>query len=199
MSAYQKSIDLNLDGTDAQKVAILQTISNSDISRANLASWLARKGLLDFDGNTWFGLLQDKINDGTIAGPLLLLLKQLKSVVLSVGGESLRTTTPPFCVQVYAGLSSIASAVPAAATLCSEFYDALDGGRPYKDLTVEEFAAQRTAAVSKAESTAAIAAKRGKLQDAHIAVSAWIADNSHCTRDQVLSQFVIALSSEGWV
>ena len=144
MNAYEKAQSLGLTGIDAEQVAVLRTIANTDISRTDLASWLARQGLLDFDGNTWFGLLQDKIDDNTITGPLLLRIKQLKSVVLSVGGESLRTTAPPYCVQVFAGLSGIAAAVPAAAALCAEFYDVLGGGRPYNDLTVEQFATLRS-------------------------------------------------------
>ncbi len=185
MNAYEKSIALGLTGTDAEKVAILQTISNSDISRTDLASWLARKGLLDFDGNTWFGLLQDKIDDGTITGQLLLLLKQLKSVVLSVGGESLRTTTPPFSVQVFAGLSGIAAAVPAAASLCSEFYDALDGGRPYKDLTVDEFAAQRVTALQKAE-----------IEPIWIARSAVVAEGIHDGTIATIEQILAVIGGE---
>ena len=151
MNGYEKAQSLGLTGSDAEKVAVLRTIANSDISRTDLSSWLARKGLLDFDGNTWFGLLQDKIDDSTITGPLLQLLKRLKSVVLSVSGESLRTTTPPYCVLVFTGLSGIAEVVPAAAEWCAEFYDVLDGGRPYRELTVEQFVELRGAAVASSQ------------------------------------------------
>jgi len=43
---------------------------------------------------------------------------------------------------------------PGASGLVDSFY-ALDGGRPYKDLTVEQFAAQRTAAETEATTSAA--------------------------------------------
>ena len=46
---------------------------------------------------------------------------------------------------VYTTISGIASASQDAAALIDSFY-ALDGGRPYKDLTTTEYATQRTAA-----------------------------------------------------
>jgi hypothetical protein len=43
---------------------------------------------------------------------------------------------------VYATIAGIADASPDAAALIDSFY-ALDGGRPYKDLTVEQFDTQK--------------------------------------------------------
>ena len=85
---------------------------------------------------------------------------------LAVGSESLRTTTPPYCVHVFAGLSGIADAVPEVAALCAEFYDVLDGGRPYKDLTVDQFVEQRGAAVASSQHADLINSLRSRFNSA---------------------------------
>lgn len=198
MNAYEKAVALNLEGTDAQNVAILQTLTTSDIIGTKLGRWLGERNLLSWDGGSWFGLLQDLIDNGTITGESLAGIRELKAVLVGPRGDGLETTSPIWAPVVYQTISAIAQVSNDAAAIIDSFY-ALDGGRPFKDLTDVEFAAQRTATLQEAESTAAIATKRGKLQDAHISVSTWIGANPDCTRDDVLSQFAASLSMEGLV
>ena len=147
MNAYEKSKSLGMTGTDAAQVAILQTLGERDILSSDLASWLARRGLLDYDGQEWFGLLQKQIDSGAIKDELSDLIRQLKSIMLGIGGKSLRVTVPEFAALVFQVLSGIAAVVPEASAVAATFYDDLAGGRPYKDLTTDEFKSLRESAV----------------------------------------------------
>lgn len=196
MNAYEKSQELNLEGTDAQKVAILKTLTVSDIPVESVRTWFREKNLwLQRSTGEMFGPLQlaylqapQQAKDG---------LDYLFDAVFAKSATSLRTTDPVWSVKTYELVQLVLSLSPGSDSLVDSFF-ALDGGRPYKDLTDVEFAAQRTAAASEAAATAAIATKCGKLQDAHIAVSDWIGSNPDCSRDEVLNQFAAALSPEGW-
>ena len=64
------------------------------------------------------------------------------------------TTDPNWAPTVFQVISSIAGVTANVQETIDSFY-ALDGGRPYKDLTVEQFAAQRTAAETEAATIAA--------------------------------------------
>jgi hypothetical protein len=76
-------------------------------------------------------------------------LRELKALMLE--GGVLRTTQPGPAVRVYrivAGIAQIIGGDPLA-TIGSFF--GLDGGQPFKDLTVEAFAAQKADAARIAE------------------------------------------------
>lgn len=161
MNGYEKSVALSLTGTDAEKVAILQTLTTSDILGTKLGKWLGERNLLSWDGDKnapWFGLLQDLVDAGSITGTALAGIRQLKAVLIGPRGDGLETTSPIWAPIVFQTISGIAQVSDDAAAMIDSFY-ALDGGRPYKDLTVQEFAAQRTAA----ESEAAAASTRNML------------------------------------
>lgn len=143
MNAYEKSVELNLDGTDSEKVAILLTLTTSDIIGTKLGRWLGERNLLSWDGGSWFGLLQDLIDDGTITGESLAGIRELKAVLVGPRGDGLETTSPIWAPIVYKIIIAIAQVSNDAEAMIDSFY-ALDGGRPYKDLTVEQFATQRT-------------------------------------------------------
>jgi len=149
-NAYQKAQDLALTGEPAEQVAILRTLTLGDIHATKLGKWLGERNLLSWDGSTWFGTLQTLIDNGTITGPAVAGIQQLKAVLVGPRGDGLATTDPAWAPMVYQIISGIAQVSQDAAALIDSFY-ALDGGRPYKDLTVEQFIAQRTAALAKAE------------------------------------------------
>jgi hypothetical protein len=150
MSAYAKAQQLGLTGDDAAQVAILNTLTLGDIHANKLGKWLGERNLLSWDGSGWFGTLQDLIDNGTITGSAVAGIQQLKAVLVGPRGDGLATTDPAWAPMVYQIISGIAQVSQDAAALIDSFY-ALDGGRPYKDLTVEQFAAQRVAALAKAE------------------------------------------------
>jgi hypothetical protein len=155
MNAYEKAQELGLTGDDAAQVAILRTLTVGDIHATKLGKWLGERNLLSWDGTTWFGTLQTLIDNGTITGSDLAGIQQLKAVLVGPRGDGLATTDPAWAPMVYQIISGIAQVSEDAAALIDSFY-ALDGGRPYKDLTVEQFAAQRTSAIALAVKQAAL-------------------------------------------
>lgn len=138
-NAYQTALEKNIPGTPQQIVAVLRALSQENIPAARLRRWLSDNELLSFDGSGWFG----KLEEVALSADLTMGIRLLKERVLS--GDPVRTAEPAFAPRVLRIVQGVAAAVPAIAGLVDSFY-ALDGGRPFKDLTVEQFEAQRTAA-----------------------------------------------------
>ncbi len=145
MSAYEKAVELGLTGTDDEQVAVLQSLSRGNISANSVRSWLltgVTPTLLAYDGNQWYGTLQDMITAGAITGSLLDGLRYLKALMLQ-GGE-LHTTIPTQAMQTWSIVSQIAVLVGGDQTATIDSFYALDGGRPFKALTVTEYQSQRS-------------------------------------------------------
>lgn len=135
-TAYQTSIDKQITGTPQQIVAVLRSLSQDNIPSARLRRWLSDNNLLSYDGSGWFGTLETV----TLSPDLTNGIRSLKERVLS--GDPVRTADPAFAPKVLQIVQGVAQAVPEIAGLVDSFY-ALDGGRPFKDLTVEQFEAQK--------------------------------------------------------
>jgi hypothetical protein len=184
MNGYEKAQALGLTGTDAEIVAVLKTLTTTDILGSRLGKWLGERNLLSWDGTGWFGTLQDLIDDGVIAGSAASGIQQLKAVLVGPRGDGLATTDPAWAPMVFQIISGIAQVSADAAVLIDSFY-ALDGGRPYKDLTVEQFAAQRTAALAKAE-----------IEPIWTARSAVVAEGIHDGTITTLEQIVAVIGGD---
>ena len=158
MNGYEKAQALGLSGTDAEIVAKLQTLTVSDIPVKSVRTWFRENNLwLERSTGEMFGPLQaayasapQEAKDG---------LDYLYDTVFAGSADFLRTTQPVWAQQVWQLVQLVVQLSPAHTGLVDSFY-ALDGGRPYKDLTVEQFAAQRTAA----QETAALMAQRNALR-----------------------------------
>ena len=151
MNGYEKSVALSLTGTDAEKVAILQTLTVSNISVDSVRVWL-RENLLWFrtSPTTMGGSIQAVLEASETPTQTKQQLGLFWSAVFGDGAQNLMTTVPTWACLVWQIIQGLTQAAPDAAALVDSFY-ALDGGRPYKDLTVQQFAAQRTAAAEQAE------------------------------------------------
>lgn len=156
MNGYEKSVALNLTGTDAEKVAILQTLTVSNIAVDAVRVWL-RENLLWFrtSPTTMGGSIQAVLEAAETPNETKQQLGLFWSAVFGDGAQNLLTTVPTWSGLVWQIIQGLTQAAPDAAALVDSFY-ALDGGRPYKDLTVEQFSAQRTASESIAEKVAAL-------------------------------------------
>jgi hypothetical protein len=154
MNGYQKSEALGLTGTDAEKVAILRTLTVSNIAVDAVRIWL-RENLLWFRTfpTTMGGAIQQVIDSDQTPVETKQQLGIFWSAVFGDGAQNLLTTVPTWAGLVWQIIDRLTQAAPDTAALVDSFY-ALDGGRPYKDLTVQEFAAQRTAAKVEAAATA---------------------------------------------
>lgn len=151
MNGYEKSVALNLTGSDAEKVAILQTLTVSNIAVDAVRVWL-RENLLWFRSSptTMGGAIQQVIESPSTPDETKQQLGIFWSAVFGDGAQNLLTTVPTWAGLVWQIIQGLTQAAPDAAALVDSFY-ALDGGRPYKDLTVQQFAAQRTAAAEQAD------------------------------------------------
>lgn len=165
MNAYEKAQALGLTGTDQHIVDVLKTLTNGDIPAKSLGKWLGERNLLSWDGTGWFGTLQTLLDAGQITGTAADGIRQLKAVLIGPRGDGLETTNPLWAGLVFQTIGGIAAASEDASALIDSFY-ALDGGRPYKDLTVQEYAAQRTAAEQASIVTTGLTAVRTKIDAA---------------------------------
>ncbi len=142
MNAFETAQALQITGTDSEVVSTLQTLSSSDITADSVREWLRRNSLLAWDGSAWFGTLQDMILAGTLAADLVTGIRNLKALML--GGQKLATTDPTTAVTVWAVVSGIAALVGGDQSATIDSFYALDGGRPFKSLTVTEYQLQRS-------------------------------------------------------
>ena len=72
MNSYDFAASNGITGTDAEIVAVLQSMSQSNIARDRLGPWLGQETeLLYYSGSGWIGTLEDMIQAGQITGDLL--------------------------------------------------------------------------------------------------------------------------------
>jgi hypothetical protein len=166
MNAYAKAQQLGLTGTDAEKVAVLQMLTVSDIRVDAVRVWL-RENLLWFrtSPTTMGGAIQVVLESPQTPAETKQQLGLFWSAVFGDGAQNLLTTVPTWAGLVWQIIQGLTQAAPDAAALVDSFY-ALDGGRPYKDLTVEQFAAERAEAIAAAESAAVMQSIRTRLDAA---------------------------------
>jgi hypothetical protein len=144
MNAIEAANALGLTGTDAEIVATLQTLSRSNIAASSVRRWLRQDrdpALLAYDGSAWFGVLQDMLQAGQLSAGMQAGLRDLKALMLE--GGDLRTTQPGPAGRVYAVVTGIAQILGGDQSETIDSFYRLDGGRPFKDLTAEAYAAQK--------------------------------------------------------
>jgi hypothetical protein len=152
MTALQTATDWDLTGTDAEIVAVLRTLSQSNIAASSVRTWLRQDRdpvLLAYDGSAWYGALEDMLQAGQLPTAMVNGLRDLKALMLE--GGLLRTTQPGPAGRVYAVVTGIAQILGGDQSETIESFYRLDGGRPFKDLTVEAFAQQKADAARLAE------------------------------------------------
>lgn len=146
MNAYEKAQALGLTGTDQQIVDVLKTLTTNDIPVSKVGPWLREKGL-------WY-----RGADGAMKGALSTIyaaadqatkdkLDILHSAVFGLGAQNILTTQPEWAGLAWQVISAIVAMDNSKLGLIDEFY-ALDGGRPFKDLTVQQYATIKTDAAA---------------------------------------------------
>jgi hypothetical protein len=144
MNAYQKTQQLNLAGTPQQIVDVLKTLTVSDIPTASVRTWFREKELwLERSTGGMFGPLQAAYE--AASQPQKDGLDYLYDTVFAGSAQWLRTTQPVWAVKVWQLVQLVVALSPQASGLIDSFY-ALDGGRPFAALTVEQYEEQQVAA-----------------------------------------------------
>jgi hypothetical protein len=156
MNGYEKAIELGLTGTAAEQVAILHTLTVGDINIKAVQRWFRENELwMQGPAGKMFGALQLAYAHESTPPEAIAGLDYLFATVFGDSAETLQTTNPTWSVKVWQLVQLVVQLVPQATGLVDSFY-ALEGGRPYKDYTVEQFAADQTAAQTAAARQAII-------------------------------------------
>ena len=144
MNGYEKAVTLNITGTDAEIVAILKTLTVGNIPVDAVRTWM-REHMIWYRGSD--GLMKGSLATAyaTASAEHQGGLDYLHATVWGDSATVLRTTDQLWAPQVAQLVGLVETLVPDTTALVDEFY-ALGGGRPYRDLGIAEFAAQRTAA-----------------------------------------------------
>jgi hypothetical protein len=147
MNGYQKAQSLGLTGEDAEIVAKLQTLTAGPIPIANVIQWFDEQNLAELDpiDNAWVGSLVEVVKNPQTPAPLVAGLRKLFVHLAKRTSQTVDTTDLTFAVEVWSLLGYLIQMGVVTTDQRDSFY-LLDGGRPYKDLTVEQFDDQRTAA-----------------------------------------------------
>ncbi len=172
MNAFEKAQQLGLAGTDAQIVVQLQPITLRPINLTYLMELLNFRGMLrktDGQGGQerWQGTLQN-LKASLVAMNLADYVTAYElwfSHATNPRQVSWDTTQPQWATAFLAMESNFAGGdgMPTVADFTAVVD--LGGGRPYIGLTVESYAAQRTAAEAQAVIDAAEAAAEGRRQE----------------------------------
>ena len=137
--------------TPAEIVAILQTLTVSPISVAKAIHYFDQHnlGAIDPIENTWTGKLVDIARNENMPTELREGLRQLFRHLAKRDSEVVDTTDTTIAVQT-ANLLVVLVQLGAITTNERDAFYALDGGRPWLDLTVEQYETQAAAAATVA-------------------------------------------------
>jgi hypothetical protein len=156
MNAYETAQRLNITGTPEQIVDKLKPLTVADIPIMSVRTWFREKSLwLERSTGEMFGPLQTAYD--VASQPQKDGLDYLYDTVFAGSAQYLRTTDPVWAAKVWELVQLVVTLSPQASGLVDSFY-ALDGGRPYAWLTVEQYNELAAAAQTAAEKDAAVAA-----------------------------------------
>jgi len=193
MNAYEKAASLGLTGTDAEIVAQLQAVTVRPINLTYLMELLNFSGMLrKTDGQAgqerWQGTLQN-LKAALVAMGLTDFVTSYElwfSHVTNPRQVSWDTSQPQWATAFLAMESNFAGGDGMPSVADFEAVAALGGGRPYVGLTVEQFAAQRQAAVDAIATQAA--------RDAQQSLVASI-QNEYINPSQTLAELITGLQA----
>lgn len=133
MNAYEKSQQLQLEGTDAEQVAVIKGLLKKPVPIASLRQYLRDNGMLLKTRDGWAGTLAE-VQDSNIDA--------LVDALDDPRQETISTHEPRWG----AAFITTVNGLVAGGLLTQDQADAvltLGGGLAYPDLTVEQFAEQR--------------------------------------------------------
>lgn len=148
-NSYLTAQSLGLTGTDAAIVETLQSLTASAIPVGNVTRWFADQGLGAFDplDGRWQGKLVDLAKNDVTPQPVRDGLRKLFVFLGDRTTQTIDTTDPKVGMQFAVVLKILLQSGTITPEQSAAFY-ALDGGRPWKDLTVEQFGADRATAIA---------------------------------------------------
>jgi hypothetical protein len=192
MNAYETSINLGLTGTDAEQVATLKTtgVTARSIVLSDLLFLLNFRGMLtklvsNNADEKWTGSVL-AMKAAIAADPVATAhVDRWLSHITNPRNTHWDTTDPAYSAQFWAMAQAVAggSGMPSSGDFAA--VAALGGGWLFAGLTVEQFAAQRTAALAKAE-----------IEPIWTARSAVVAEGIHDGTITTIGQIVSVIGGE---
>lgn len=208
MNAYQKAQQLGLTGTDTEIVAALKayprhhrnvyiTGGPSDTESVNLLHLLtARHRVMGMGAaQQWVGPLIDLEASNQQVAMIMSLLRPM----LQVNDTLVYCKDSTDAADMLNALADIVAALTGKPEQVAAEVALLSGGRigaEYSDLTVEEFAAQKQAAIDAAAVAASTTAKQSALAEANDICVHLIEDTDGVTQQQVVEAFTARLVQE---
>lgn len=154
MNSYDKAQSLGLTGTDFEQVAILQTLASNNIPTQDVRVWFRENRLwMQRPGGQMWGTLEDASASATLEQRQQL--DYLFDAVFGGSSEMIRTSEPIPAGETWAVVQTIVALVPDSSASVNSFYS-LGGDRPFADLTVDQFAADRSDSLARQENQAAL-------------------------------------------
>ena len=162
MNAYETATRLGLTGDNKEIVAQLQPLTAVDLPTKVLEQWLFGTGLLMYTGDKFEGPIQDALNGLHDEHPIHHAITRMKAAVYGDVTDMIRTATvPSIAGDMLMLATAMAAGQPDPAAFMGSLYG-LVGGRPFADLTAEQYATART----EYEASTAAADAAAKLQQA---------------------------------
>lgn len=183
VNPYKHAIEIGLSGTDAD-VPVLNALTSEPISVADVLQFFDEQNLAEMDPieNAWVGTLVDLVKNPATPGPVVVGLRKLFNHLAKRTSQTVDTTNPVFAVETWTLLSVLIQMGVVTTQQRDAFY-ALDGGRPYADLKVEQYALEKAAYEADQALAAATALRTAKINQwrnrVTSAVSEW--DAGHVT------------------
>jgi hypothetical protein len=204
MNAYEKAVALGLTtatapGSDpprpftaAEIVDQLHALTAGSIPIDRLTHWFDREHLAAYDpiDGVWTGSLVDVVKNPATPAPLVAGLRKLFVHIAKRGSLTIDTTDLEFAVEVYTMLGFLIQMGVVTLDQRDSFY-ALDGGRPYKDLTVEQYEQQTAESTARSVTNAII----GHINTAQAAAAEAVIAGTATTAVDIKAVFGTALDA----
>ena len=154
MNSYDKAQSLGLTGTDAEQVAILQTLAAANIPTQEVRVWFRENRLwMERPGGQMWGTLETAAASAT--SDQRQQLDYLFDVVFGGSSNNIRVTEPVPAGETWAVVQTIVALVPDSSGSVDSFYS-LGNGRPWSALTTDQFAADRSDSQTRTENQSAV-------------------------------------------
>lgn len=148
MSAYQKSLDLNLTGESAVIVDVLKTLTVRPILVADIIQWFDDENLGELDpiANAWTGSLVDLVLNPATPIEIATGIRDLFKHLAKRTSVSIESNLPTWSVKIYGLIQALIYMQSITEEQVGKFY-ALGGGLAFPDITVDQFNLQKQEAI----------------------------------------------------
>ena len=149
MTAYQKSLALNLIGESAAIVDVLKTLTVRPILVADVIQWFDDENLGELDpiANAWTGSVVDLVLNPATPIEIATGIRDLFKHLAKRTSVSIESNLPTWSVKIYGLIQALVYMQSITEEQVGKFY-ALGGGLEFPNITVDQFNLQKQDAIS---------------------------------------------------